>query len=238
LEDANLLIDTPEDIAVALNHSVVKEIDHVLYTHLDPDHTLGLRVFEQLRLNWMDVFEGRECTRPIHLYAMPHVMEDLNLIRSKYGPFLDYYEETRNLVKRIEVSESLVLASIKISFIQVAASSIFVFEEKGKKLIYAPCDVKPFPDHELFYDADVLIIGDTVIGDVVKDGYVIADDNPIYNELYHMNEVLALKDKFRVKELIFTHIEEDWGKSYDDLKELEKSYKQVRFAYDGMEISL
>jgi len=24
----------------------------VLYSHIDPDHTMGMRVFEQMRLNW------------------------------------------------------------------------------------------------------------------------------------------------------------------------------------------
>ena len=31
-------------------------------------------------------------------------------------------------------------------------------------------------------------------------------------------------------------LEEDWGKSYDDYKELEKQYENVRFAYDGLEL--
>ena len=33
-----------------------------------------------------------------------------------------------------------------------------------------------------------------------------------------------------------THLEEDWGKSFDDYKQLEEVYPNVRFAYDGMEI--
>lgn len=38
--------------------------------------------------------------------------------------------------------------------------------------------------------------------------------------------------------MIVTHIEEDWGKSYDDYLELEKEYDGVKFAFDGMEIVL
>lgn len=55
LEDINLLIDTPEDIVHAINHSNVKDINNVLFSHVDPDHTLGFRVFEQLRLNWLEI---------------------------------------------------------------------------------------------------------------------------------------------------------------------------------------
>ena len=39
----------------------------------------------------------------------------------------------------------------------------------------------------------------------------------------------------RIKEVIITHLEEDWGKTYDNYRELEKQYKNVKFAYDGLE---
>ena len=57
LEDASLLVDTPEDIAHALNASDIRTVERVLYTHRDPDHTLGMRIFEQLRLEWLDYYE-------------------------------------------------------------------------------------------------------------------------------------------------------------------------------------
>jgi len=44
LEDASLLVDTPEDIAHALNAADIRSIERILYTHSDPDHTLGMRV--------------------------------------------------------------------------------------------------------------------------------------------------------------------------------------------------
>lgn len=34
------------------------------------------------------------------------------------------------------------------------------------------------------------------------------------------------------------NIEEDWGKSYDDYKCLEKKYENIEFAYDGMKIEI
>jgi len=53
LEDLNLLIDTPEDINAALNHADVKAIDTILFSHADPDHTMGIRVIEQLKMDWL-----------------------------------------------------------------------------------------------------------------------------------------------------------------------------------------
>lgn len=67
LEDLNLLIDTPEDINHALNYFNINQIENVLYSHMDPDHTLVMRVFEQMRLNWFDISEGKECSNPINV---------------------------------------------------------------------------------------------------------------------------------------------------------------------------
>lgn len=53
-----------------------------------------------------------------------------------------------------------------------------------------------------------------------------------------MDEIIALKEKYHIKKVIITHIEEDWGKSYDDYLELQKEYDGIYFAYDGMEVSL
>ena len=50
LDVASLLIDTPEDIVHALNAADIRSVDRILYSHRDPDHTMGMRVIEQLRL--------------------------------------------------------------------------------------------------------------------------------------------------------------------------------------------
>jgi len=168
LEEAKLLVDTPEDIAQSLNYGEIKEIDRVLYSHMDPDHTLGMRVFEQLRLNWLNISQGIECDSPIEVIAMKHVMEDLNSICSKHGSYFDYYEKIRNLIKR----------------------------------------------------------------------HVINNSIQIGEELFVMDEIVELKNKYNIKKVIMTHLEEDWGKSYDDYLELENHYEDISFAYDGMVIEL
>lgn len=236
LEDINLLIDTPEDIVHAINNSNIENIDNVLFSHVDPDHTLGMRVFEQLRLNWFDVSEGIECDNPIEVFAMEHVMDDLNSIRFKFGCYFDYYDNVRNLIKRNVVKDSIFIGGIKITFVKVNHATIFVFEKNNKKVIYAPCDVKPFPENDIFKDADLLITGNTIIGDILKDGVVLSDDNLLKRDLFSMDEVISLKNKYNIDKVIFTHLEEDWGKSYDDYLDLEKNYDNVEFAYDGMEV--
>lgn len=238
LEDISLLVDTPEDIVHAINHSNIKNIDNVLFSHVDPDHTLGMRVFEQLRLNWLEVSEVKECNKPINVYAIESVMFDMNSIKFKFGSYLDYYENTRNLIKRETIDKSIFIDRIKISCIKVNHATIFVFEENNKKVIYAPCDVKPLPNDDIFYNADVLIIGSTIVGNVLKDGFVLKDDNPLRNDFFTMDEIEDIKRKYNISKVVITHLEEDWGKSYNDYLKLECQYNGIQFAYDGMEIDV
>ena len=52
VHDENLLIDTPAEIAWQLNRSRIHRVDYLALTHLDPDHTEGLRVVEQIALDF------------------------------------------------------------------------------------------------------------------------------------------------------------------------------------------
>lgn len=234
LHDLNLLVDTPEDIVHALNYFDIQQVNSVVFSHMDPDHTLGMRVFEHMRLNWLEVSEGKECTNPINIFAMEHVMSDINSISSKLGSYLDYYENIRNIVKRKVVNDFIYLDDIKLAFVRANSVTVFLFEQGGKKVIYAPCDVKPFPNSHIFNNADIMIIGNTIVGEVLKGGYILKEDNPLNNELFNMNEIEQLKTKYNIKKVIITHLEEDWGKSYDDYVKLENQYDDITFAYDGI----
>ena len=99
-------------------------------------------------------------------------------------------------------------------------------------------DVKPFKKTEKFQGADVLIIGNTIIGDILKDGFVLNEDNPLRKELFTLDEIDMIREQYGIKRVIITHLEEDWGKSYDDYRELERELNLIYFAYDGMKIRL
>ena len=242
IEEENILIDTPEDINDSLNHANVSDVNYILYSHVDPDHTMGMRVIEQLRMDWLNVSVGMKNQNPVYVAALPAILKDLKMQGTKYGSALEYYEKcglvTLNPISHLEAG------GIVIDFVPTDDSqsvTIFVISESEgtgecRKVIYAPCDVKPFPDSKIFYNADTLIIGNTIVGDVLKNGFVLEPDNPLREELFVMNEIAAIKEKYKIKNVVVTHLEEDWGKSYDDYMELEKQYDGIKFAYDGMEI--
>lgn len=77
IEDGNILIDTPEDINYGLNNGEVQTVECILYTHIDPDHTMGMRVVEQLRMDWLAESTGSRVRDPIAVMALPKVLQDL-----------------------------------------------------------------------------------------------------------------------------------------------------------------
>ncbi len=235
IEEANVLIDTPEDINYALNNAKVDAVDYILYSHMDPDHTMGMRVIEQLRMDWLSRSIGIENQNPVLVASLPQILEDIRCQGIKYGSVLAYYESCK--LAKSSATDEMQIGGINIKLVPANyqnSVAIFIITDGSKKVIYAPCDVKPFPENKVFNDADVLIIGNTIVGNKLKGGFVLENDNPLREELFVMDEIIGIKDKYNIKEVIITHLEEDWGKSFDDYLELEKEYKDIHFAYDGM----
>lgn len=239
IEDVNVLIDTPEDINVSLNHSGVQNVEHILYSHCDPDHTMGMRVIEQLKMDWLADSLGKEQEDPIEVASLPVILEDVKKQGTRYGSALEYYE-AKGLVRtkgiRAFEKDGILVELVPVDEQEHVA--VFVISSDEGKVIYAPCDVKPFPQSGKFQGADLLIIGNTVVGDVLKDGFVLKEDNPLRKELFTLGEVDAIRKTHGIREVIITHLEEDWGKSYDDYIALERELDSTRFAHDGMMIRL
>lgn len=235
----NILIDTPEDINASLNNAGIQKVEHILYSHCDPDHTMGMRVIEQLKMDWLADSLGKKPDNPIEVASLPVIIEDMKKQGTKYGSIMEYYE-ARGLIYTSKI-RTLKYDNILVELILVDKQehvAIFVISSDGQKIIYAPCDVKPFPKSEKFQDADVLIIGNTIVGDVLKNGFVLKEDNPLRKELFTLDEIDMIRKQYGIKEVIITHLEEDWGKSYDDYKELERQLNATHFAYDGLKICL
>lgn len=239
IEEANILIDTPEDINASLNNARIQKVEHILYSHCDPDHTMGMRVIEQLKMDWLADSVGKKQDNPIEVASLPAIMEDLEKQGTRYGSMVGYYE-ARGLIYTRK-THVLRCQDVLIELVPVDEQehvAIFVISANGKKIIYAPCDVKPFPSSEKFQKADTLIIGNTIVGDVLKDGFILEEDNPLRKELFTLEEIDRIRKQYGIREVVITHLEEDWGKSYDDYRELEKEWNSLRFAYDGLKIPL
>ena len=84
LHDVGLLIDTPAEISCLLNRCRIRRVDHLTFTHLDPDHVEGFRVVEQIALDfrtWRAYPEKQIC-----LLLPQELNESLRKLQSQYGP--------------------------------------------------------------------------------------------------------------------------------------------------------
>ncbi|MEA1993866.1 MAG: MBL fold metallo-hydrolase [Euryarchaeota archaeon] len=243
LKDINALFDTPEEITYQLNRENILRVDHIFYTHWHPDHTMGMRVVEQLNMEYLRFFiDGKLSSQKTRVYAVSKVMEELKAIRSPKGSYFEFYDR-HGLTSLVELKEAV---PFKIEDIAVTSlivenphhlSTLFVIQEKDKKAIYAPCDCKPLPKDEILLGADLLIIGNVLPEGRLKHGYTLPGDNKLRKEAFSMDELKDLIAELGIKRTIVTHIEEEYGKSFDEYKRIEGEYN-IQFAYDGMRIEV
>ncbi|UCB61317.1 MAG: MBL fold metallo-hydrolase [Candidatus Bathyarchaeota archaeon] len=241
VNDAHLLFDTPEEIAAQLNRERIDTVNYVFYTHWHPDHTFGMRIVERMYKFWLDMFvRGSKPRNKVRVCAIPEVMGDLKSMRYRGGSFFDYYEKS-DLIEIVELQdrEELQIGNFIITPFKVHAtyntSTVFLIQEQERRVIYAPCDVKPFPEDPQLENLALLIIGSFHLEGALKEGIEIPLGNPLRQELFSPTELQDLATRLRAKRTIVTHIEEEWNRNYDEYRDLEKRYNLL-FAYDGMKI--
>ena len=174
---------------------------------------------------------------PIQFIALPEVVNDINAWN---GDGLYYYQDILHCIS-INRTDYIKIGNIQIHLVnnktQRGNMTFYVISDKDKKVIYACCDVKPFVHNKLYFDADILIVGLVSDDGVLKGGNLLIDA-PFKDDLFTIDEIMTIKHKYRIKQIIVTHIDEYWGKSYADYQKIEKKFDNISFAYDGMEIIL
>ena len=240
LHDLDLLIDTPAEIVSMLNRSHIRRVDYLTFTHLDPDHTEGFRVVEQIAL---DFRTWRAYPKKQICLLLPEQLEEpLRGIRSQYGPLLDFYQES-GFVRLYLFRDRIEVGGMGITAIPVdrgrQTSFVYVFEKSGRKVVYAPCDIKPFPEHlKEVQQADLLIIQPGIFEKGLKHGFRYPPEHVSRTTLYTYEQTLDLAARIQAKKVLFVHLEEYWNRSHDDYRSLESKNKAVRFAYDGMRVTV
>jgi len=240
LHDINLLIDTPAEIIGQLNQWRIRHIDYLTFSHADPDHVEGFRVVEQIALDfrsWLAYPEKQIC-----LLIPEEVSTRLRDIRSQYGSVLDFYRKSGFI--RLEVFRDKVrVGDVDITAIPVDRGSqftfVYVFEKAGRRVVYAPCDIKPFPEHRSeVQKPDLLIIQPGIFQTGLKHGFKYPPDHISRTTLYTYEQTMELAGRLQAKRVVFVHLEEYWNRGYDDYRALEAKDRWIRFAYDGMRLTV
>jgi phosphoribosyl 1,2-cyclic phosphate phosphodiesterase len=238
LHDINLLVDTPAEIVSLLNRSPIRRIDYLTFSHLDPDHVEGFRVVEQIALDfrtWRAYPQKQIC-----LLLPEQLGGSMRKLRSQYGPIVDFYRESGFLELKL-FHDKIQVGGVSITAIPVDRGSqlafVYVFEKAGRKVVYAPCDIKPFPEHRNeVQQADLLIIQPGIFEKGLKHSFRYPAEHISRKTLYTFEQTMDLVTRLRAKKVVFVHLEEYWNRSYDDYRALESKDRRICFAYDGMQL--
>ena len=240
LHDLNLLIDTPAEVVSQLNRADIRQVDYLTLTHLDPDHVEGLRVVEQIAL---DFRTWRACPDKQLRLLLPEEMEKrLRSICFQYGSVIDFYEK-RGFVELKPFKTTVRIGEISLTALPVDRGSqvafIYVFAGSGRRVVYAPCDIKPFPElRGEVRQADLLIIQPGIFEDGLRHGFQYPDDHISRTTLYTFEQTIALARRIEAQKVLFVHLEEYWNRSYDDYLALEPEDGWYQFAWDGMQVTV
>ncbi|MFC1911472.1 MBL fold metallo-hydrolase [Chloroflexota bacterium] len=238
LHDINLLIDTPAEIAGQLNRSHVRHVDYLILTHLDPDHVEGLRVVEQITLDFRSWRAYPE--KQIYLLLPEQLGKRVKEIRSQYGSLVDFYRRS-GFVRLMLFQSEVQISNVRVTAIPVDRGSqlafVYVFEKSGRKVVYAACDFKPFPECRTeVQQPDLLVIQPGIFESGLKHHFKYPADHISRTTLYTFEQTLELAARIEARKVLFVHLEEYWNRSYDDYCALESD--DIRFAYDGMQIKV
>ena len=187
IDDIKMLIDTPEDIAVACNRQRISEVKYLSISHSDPDHVRGIRIVEKIGCDFI-----KGTSMPIGFYALPEVVKDINQMNR------DCFQYYGDVLHCISVNETphIKIDNIDIDLINNNPSrniTFYVLKENEKKVIYACCNPKPFAHNDLYFDADILIISMVSDDGILNDGTKLID-TPLKDEILTLDEVTELKN--------------------------------------------
>lgn len=237
LHDQNVLFDTPEDIALQLNRAGIERLEHIFYTHWHPDHLLGMRVVEQVNTDWADDLSWRQLPKYRLVVHMPRAVH--REIMERFGQFFGFWSQRRIIELNI-LDAAVHLGSVTIGHLTIRTmhatpthSTVYVISDHNGKVVYAPCDIVPFPmDAATLEHCDVMILQAGWTGEVMRRR---AEKGPHYE--VSMDEIMSIVERYKPARTILTHIEDGAGNTMAELRRLEAEHN-IEFACDGMIIEV
>jgi phosphoribosyl 1,2-cyclic phosphate phosphodiesterase len=169
-------------------------------------------------------------------------MMRLKDVRTVYGSQLAYYEK-QGFVSCRPFDKQIRIGELSITALPVDRGDqtvfIYAFEKGGRKIVYAPCDVKPFPETEdIVHDADLLVIQPGMFETGLKHEFVYPDEHISRKTLYTFDETMALARRIGSRKMLFVHLEEYWNRSYTDYLDIEKNTLTLRSHSTACELTL
>ena len=239
IHDGNVLFDTPEDIATELDMAGIDRLEQIFYTHWHPDHTMGARIVEIMNTGWSEDMSWRLVAKQTTTIHMPSLVHDE--IMERMGAYFEFWEHVG--VARVESFDGHVeVGGMRIEPVMLQSrhrtlthSTVYLITKGNKKLVYAPCDITPFPEDERFYGCKLMILQTGWWGERMAER---ARKGPHYE--ISMEEILAIINRYAPERVLLTHIGDELEMTLQDLAEFEEEHRElnIKFASDQMIIEV
>ena len=245
VHDANLLVDTPELVWHSLNRAGIESVEYVFLSHFHADHTLGLRTLQALGIEDQPItdFVGEVPTLLMSPVTHERVVEGNNLFEHLTGQWSD--------IEILEDGDSRRLGGLELTHrsapIQAggerAISALLLKDEHGTAFLSPDenrhLDIESLPELDLWVK-ETGYFPETPEGD--RTVTEAAERTALAAEMT-FEESLAQVRAVRPERTVFTEIEEQYRRSYDDYRALARELSaeegfDVTFAHDGMTLSV
>lgn len=230
----NVLVDTPFGLSNALRSINVKTISTVLYTHWHPDHVEGFRFFEDA------VSSYEQPKPPIRVVAPSSVIRDI----THHFPTFSYIDQKKWVQiehcaenEPFSISDDFHVIPIKIDTLEAHVFA-YLFEERGKRILYAPCDARSRKNAwDELGSVDVLFLESPfpITAALRKK----LPKRHIWQQHLSVEEAKEIVEALKPKRIVFTHIDGARHLSEDMLdKRCLKTFDNAVFAFDGMKLRI
>jgi phosphoribosyl 1,2-cyclic phosphate phosphodiesterase len=232
--DESILFCAPEETALQINRENIDMVENLFLPSWNNEHLSGLRFLE--RMNYDRVIDNA-IWKPVNIF-LPGLPDDDHYVYS----LLRYYEEYLGIVRLIPIKDCEKIEIGSVSVIPVRLESMdgfyFVLYDSGLKVVYIPSRFKTFKP----------------VSEASNPGYLIApchfwrneriNRRPLVNFELRENQIrfeefLREAESLQAHRIVITHIEEDFGLTFHELKKLPELFyrgSDIEFAWDGMRL--
>jgi len=240
LQDEAILFDTPEEIRQQIEREKIKALKHVFYTHWHPDHTQGMRIFEQINSRYYN----EPAKEPIKVYIPENAIADFK----KHCEMI-FYSEKMGWINIIPIRDRKPIKTGQTSIIPLdfkrrdRVRCGYLIEHKNKKALYTPCSNFSAKIDQSWLNLDLLILELGWFGRTQELRKKIPKNHPWQDHISFEENINIIK-RILPKKTIFTHIDGTRHLTEDgDLDLLKRKISQfsklnLDLTYDGMRIEI
>lgn len=216
VHDIDLLIDTPEEIGIMLNRSGIMQVEAVLYSHWHPDHTRGIRVWENNQPLW----DWPPQPHTTQVYLPQQVAADFKA-RDSLWEALDYQQRQYGVVEPVVLSDgqTITRGDITIRPFRVAEDYVYAFllTQNSTNVLIAPDELFGWQPPDWLPPLDLAIVPAGLMEFHPLNGTrLIPTAHPVLQHEATFRQTLDMMRQLRPARTVFVHLDEGSHLSYED----------------------